>query len=125
QFRSNADKASGLMEDFRHDFMDFQGKYADAPEAPSVIQQSRSNWLELRKIFCGYYQSGSYTDLEGKEQTCNGRPSQSGSSPETTGDNLTAADLACQSKRPGQYVKIGGKKSMCYYGIDDKMHASR
>lgn len=35
------------------------------------------------------------------------------------------ADVECQAKRPGKFVTIRGKKSMCYYGSDDKMHASR
>ena len=125
QLRSNADQAQGLMEVGRRNIVDIHGRYSDVPELQAMLPKMQTGWLEMRNIFCGYYRTGVYTDLDGKQQTCDGRPSQSGSSPQTTGDNLTASDLACQSRRPGQYVKIGGKKSMCYYGIDDKMHASR
>lgn len=73
EFRSNADEAQALMESFRQAIVNFQGKYADAPQAQSVIQLSRSDWLESKRIYCGYYRSGEYTDLDGKEQTCDGR----------------------------------------------------
>jgi hypothetical protein len=73
EFRSNADKAHDLLEVIRHNVVELQGEHADVPGAQSMLQQSRSDWLATRKIYCGYYLKGEYTDLDGKQQTCDGR----------------------------------------------------
>jgi hypothetical protein len=73
QLRSNADQAHDLMEEFRHDITDYLTKYSELPEAQSALQQSRSSWIDMKTIYCGYYQSGAYTDLDGREQTCDGQ----------------------------------------------------
>lgn len=73
QLRSNADKAQGLMEVSRRDIVDIHGRYSDAPELQAMLPKMQAGWLEMRNIFCGYYRTGAYTDLDGKQQTCDGR----------------------------------------------------
>ena len=73
EFRSNADKAHDLLEVIQHNVVELQGEHADVPGAQSMLQKSRSDWLATRKIYCGFYLKGEYTDLNGKQQTCDGR----------------------------------------------------
>ncbi|MFZ0885013.1 MAG: hypothetical protein WAN14_16550 [Candidatus Acidiferrales bacterium] len=70
QLQSQADQAHQLMEGLRKDISDLQLNYTDAPGAQSALQQSRSSWLDMKNIYCGYYRGASYTGLDGTLQIC-------------------------------------------------------
>lgn len=68
--KAGSDARKGTWTDCEKDISDIQLNYSDAPGAQSVLQQSRSSWLDMKNIYCGYYRGASYTGLDGTPQTC-------------------------------------------------------
>lgn len=128
--------AAEAMDEMREFYPELE-KFAKAQEKIDGENLIRATWNIERDGFCRENSSAHYIDLDGHDQTCSPTPPTTYSSlhyedysptspPATvTSPVQNAADIACQSKHPGQYVKIDGKKSMCYWGNDDRMHASR
>lgn len=69
KLQEDGPKAHDLMESLRHGLDDIT-KYPDSPDVRKCIEESKSSWLDMRKMFCEANPGSVYTDLQGLERTC-------------------------------------------------------
>lgn len=67
-----AKQAFGMMEKLRRDIAELERTKSEGKEGFSVwaIDQAKSSWAGMQKVYCESAPGGAYIDLEGKTQTC-------------------------------------------------------